>query len=155
MTPPIEPVPPLKRPQAAGSLRIGGAALLLTLVGACSAPPIPQGERLRGDDCLRDVQIDDLQDSLRRCDAVVEAFPADPRPLSERFVLHTLNGDQAAACRDIEQAATLLEGLRTDAPAASEPEEASEEEPEPEQQLAIDIRVRLESCRDKPPLPAP
>jgi hypothetical protein len=120
---------------------ITAAPLALLLLTACGSTP-PPGARpqSRSDDCLREVKVEDLAGALRRCDDVVRAFPEDPRPLSERFVLHTLNGDQAAACSDIEQAALLLAAGRG-APA--------------EEQLITDIRVRQESCREKPPLPTP
>ncbi len=83
-------------------------ALLVGLAG-CSEEPLPE-RSIRSDDCLRDVQIKQLKAALRRCDAVVKAFPSDPAPLNDRFLLHTLNGDGPAACRDIRRAVTLAAG---------------------------------------------
>lgn len=119
---------------------IAAIPLALFLLTACTSTPPPADPRNRSDDCLREVKVEDLEEALRRCDAVVRAYPDDPRPLSERFVLHTLNGDQAAACSDIERAGQLV---------------ASRRGVPPDEQLITDIRVRQESCREKPPLPTP
>ena len=82
-----------------------GLALGLLLVG-CAEEPLPQ-RRLTVDDCLKEVRLDDIKDAMRRCDRVVKAFPQDPLPLNERFLLHTLAGDDDAACRDIARAVQL------------------------------------------------
>lgn len=124
--------------------RVQGVRLLSTLALAgwvllsCGVPPVEVGNAPANNDCLREVTLEELPAALRRCDASVQAFPTDPRPLSERSVLHSLGGDQAAACRDIKQAAQLLrqQGNRAD-----------------DAQLAIDIRIRLEGCQEKAPLP--
>ncbi len=124
--------------------RVQGVRLLSTLalagwvLLACGVPPVEVGNAPANNDCLREVTLEELPAALRRCDASVQAFPTDPRPLSERSVLHSLGGDQAAACRDIKQAAQLLrqQGNRAD-----------------DAQLAIDIRIRLEGCQEKAPLP--
>lgn len=115
------------------TLALAGWVLL-----ACGVPPVEVGNAPANNDCLREVTLEELPAALRRCDASVQAFPTDPRPLSERSVLHSLGGDQAAACRDIKQAAQLLrqQGNRAD-----------------DAQLAIDIRIRLEGCQEKAPLP--
>jgi hypothetical protein len=126
--------------------RVQGVRLLSTLalagwvLLACGVPPVEVGNAPANNDCLREVTLEELPAALRRCDASVQAFPTDPRPLSERSVLHSLGGDQAAACRDIKQAAQLLrqQGNRAD-----------------DAQLAIDIRIRLEGCQEKAPLPRP
>ncbi len=81
--------------------------LLLALVlGGCVEQPLPQRPITR-EDCLRTVKLEDLPSALQQCDKVVAAFPKDPGPLNERFLLHTLSGNTAAACRDIAQATTL------------------------------------------------
>ena len=124
--------------------RVQGVRLLSTLalagwvLLACGVPPVEVGNAPANNDCLREVTLEELPAALRRCDASVQAFPTDPRPLSERSVLHSLGGDQAAACRDIKQVAQLLrqQGNRAD-----------------DAQLAIDIRIRLEGCQEKAPLP--
>ncbi|MCP9885440.1 hypothetical protein KBY97_09950 [Synechococcus sp. ATX 2A4] len=114
------------------TIALAGWALI-----ACGVQPVEVGNAPASDDCLREVTLEELPAALQRCDASVQAFPSDPRPLSERSVLHSLGGDQAAACRDIERAALLLRqqgGKAVDG------------------QLAIDIRIRLEGCQEKAPL---
>jgi hypothetical protein len=106
MTPPSRP-----RPQAAAPLVARAAGLLVLALAAtapgCSEAPLPE-QRLRVDDCLQDVNPDRLQEAIRRCDRVVAAFPREPGPLNERYLLHTLAGNDPAACRDIRRAAALL-----------------------------------------------
>lgn len=83
-------------------------SLLLALAaGGCSEAPLPQ-QQLRVDDCLVNVNAEQPAEALRRCDRVVDAFPRDAGPLNDRYLLHTLKGDSAAACRDIHRAAALL-----------------------------------------------
>ena len=59
------------------------------------------------------MKLDQLREAIARCDKVVAAYPRDPLPLNERFLLHTLAEDDKAACRDIVQADALeyLRGL--------------------------------------------
>ncbi|MFM7312435.1 MAG: hypothetical protein ACKO0M_04585 [Cyanobium sp.] len=76
-----------------------------------------------------------LPKALKRCDQVVAAFPRDPQPLNERFLLHTLNGDEAAACLDIRKAAILARRLP---PARVD------------RLLRRDLELRLASCKDVP-----
>lgn len=83
--------------------------LLLGLVG-CAEEPLPQ-RGLSVDDCLTRVELRQLETALKRCDQVVAAFPKEPQPLNERFVLHSLRGDEAAACRDIARAAALARAM--------------------------------------------
>ena len=85
-------------------------SLALLLLAGCAEEPLPQ-RRLTVDDCLRDVRMDDIDDAKRRCDRVVAAFPRNPQPLNERFLLHTLDGDDEAACRDIAAAVKLAQSL--------------------------------------------
>ncbi len=73
-----------------------------------------------------------IDDALRRCDRVVAAFPRDPQPLNERFLLHSLRGDGDKACRDIAAASKLAAAL----PA---------ERVDP--LLRNDLRLRAASCR--------
>jgi hypothetical protein len=77
--------------------------------------------------------METLDEALRRCDRVVAAFPRDPQPLNERFLIHTLRGDTDKACRDIAAAAKLAARL----PA---------EQLDP--LLRNDLRLRSASCRD-------
>ncbi|MFM7086792.1 MAG: hypothetical protein ACKOXO_07380 [Cyanobium sp.] len=83
--------------------------LLLGLVG-CAEEPLPQ-RGLSVDNCLTRVELKQLETALKRCDQVVEAFPKQPQPLNERFVLHSLRGDEAAACRDIARAVVLARAI--------------------------------------------
>ncbi len=82
----------------------------------------------------------DLKGAIARCDAVVEAFPKDPFPLNERFLLHTLNQDPVAACRDIHRARAL-----TKAPGA----------PAADPILLQDLKLRVASCPPSPVKPQP
>lgn len=124
----------------ARGVRLHPAVLLVLLSGlilaGCREPPTSQVDPVENDDCLEEIRLDELAEAIRRCDAVVAAHPLDPRPWSDRSLLHSLAGDQKAACQDIERAAVLL-GT------------ASEAVP-PDRQLRIDIRVRQESCREPP-----
>ncbi len=79
------------------------------LLGGCiSAPPEP-GQRIAAPgDCLRKVEIAQLDAALQRCNAVVAALPNEPQPRNDRALLHSLAGNNAAACRDSFAAAELL-----------------------------------------------
>ncbi len=125
-------------------------ALALTLalaLGGCAAAeqPTTDSPRLRQDECLDEVKVDQLDEALERCDKVVNAFPIEARPLSDRFVIHTLRGEQTKACQDIDRAAELLKATSNGKPAKDA------EDP----QLVTDIGVRQESCRDIPSATAP
>ena len=102
------------------------------LVG-CAEEPLPQ-PKISREDCLRGLEMKDLKTAIARCDAVVAAFPDDPFPLNERFLLHTLNQDQKAACRDILRANALARRKR--APAA-------------DALLRQDLQLRLASCQPR------
>ena len=108
------------------------ALLLLGLLVGCAEEPLPQ-RRLTVDDCLRHVELDQIKDALQRCDAVVKAFPREPQPLNERFLLHSLAGDDAAACRDIAQAVALARKVPQD---------------RLDRLLRNDLQLRSASCRD-------
>ncbi len=84
--------------------------MLAGLLVGCAEEPLPK-QQLSHDDCLIAVKLDRLKESLARCDKVVAAFPQDPLPLNERFLLHTLAEDDKAACRDIAQAVALARRL--------------------------------------------
>lgn len=77
--------------------------------------------------------MDALEVALRRCDRVVAAFPQEPQPLNERFLIHTLRGDTDKACRDIAAAVKLAAALP---PGRLDP------------LLSNDLRLRSASCRD-------
>jgi len=101
----------------------------------CAEEPLPPPKVSR-EDCLRGLEMEDLKAAIARCDAVVAAFPADPFPLNERFLLHTLNQNTKAACRDIQRANALAKAPR--APATDD-------------LLRQDLKLRLASCQPLPP----
>ena len=84
--------------------------LLAGLLVGCAEEPLPQ-RRLNANDCLLEVRLDRLPQALKRCNAVVAAFPKDPLPLNERYLLHTLANDEAAACRDMARASALARAI--------------------------------------------
>jgi hypothetical protein len=77
------------------------------------------------------VQIDDLEGALQRCNAVVAALPQEAQPRNDRALLHSLAGNNAAACRDSFAAAELLKRQRTT---------------RPDPVLVEDIKLRRSSC---------
>lgn len=85
--------------------------------------------------------MNDLKAAIARCDFVVAAFPKDPFPLNERFLLHTFNQDPKAACRDIVRAHALATAPKAPATDAL---------------LRQDLKLRLASClpRSAPPQPS-
>jgi hypothetical protein len=110
------------------------AALITLLLVSCAEEPLPQ-RGLSLDDCLASVQLDRLDEAIKRCNRVVAAFPGQPQPLNERFLLHWLKGEEQAACRDIRQADALVRRLP---PARVD------------RLLRRDLELRLASCRDTP-----
>lgn len=108
-------------------------ALALGLLTGCAEEPLPQ-RRLRSDDCLKEVRMDQLPQAIALCDRVVKTFPQDPLPLNERFLLHTLAGDDRAACRDI----ALASALAARQPAA-----------QVDRLLREDLKLRQASCRER------
>jgi len=88
-----------------------GPAIVLALAVAglltgCAEEPLPQ-RRISNDDCLSEVRMEKLKEALENCNKVVAAYPNDPLPLNERYVLHTLAEDDKAACRDLAKALEL------------------------------------------------
>jgi hypothetical protein len=126
---------PTRRPR---SRHAGWTAALITLLlVSCAEEPLPQ-RSLSVDDCLTNVQLDRLDEAIQRCDKVVAAFPGQPQPLNERFLLHWLKGEEQAACRDIRRAQALARRLP---PARVD------------RLLRRDLELRLASCRDTPEAP--
>lgn len=80
----------------------------LSLLAGCAEEPLPERKTGR-DDCLQRVSLDKLKEAIAACDKVVAAFPNDPAPLNERYLLLSLAGDTNAACRDIAKAARLAQ----------------------------------------------
>jgi hypothetical protein len=109
--------------------------LLIVLLGGCAEEPLPQRPITR-EDCLKTVKLEELPDALRQCDRVVAAFPRDPGPLNERFLLHTLAGNTTAACRDIARATVLAAAIPKD---------------KLDPILRQDLEVRSRSCADDAP----
>lgn len=107
-------------------------ALLLVAGGliGCAEEPLPKAKPNR-EDCLRGLEVDKVKEAIARCDEVVAAFPKDPFPLNERFLLHTLNKDSPAACRDILRAQALAQGAKPGAV---------------DELLRQDLKLRLASC---------
>ena len=103
------------------------------LLGGCiSAPPEP-GQRIAAPgDCLRKVEIAQLDAALQRCNAVVAALPNEPQPRNDRALLHSLAGNNAAACRDSFAAAALLKRQGSKRPDAV---------------LVEEIQLRQRSCQ--------
>jgi hypothetical protein len=113
---------------------------LVLLTAGCSEEPLPQ-RQLRSDDCLQNVRLDKLSEQIRRCDAVVAAFPANPGPLNDRYLLHSLAGNEAAACADIARAGQLARSK----PAGSL-----------DAQVRTELNLRQQLCREprrRPPTP--
>lgn len=113
--------------------------LLAGLLGGCAEEPLPQ-RQISHDDCLSEVKLANLKEAIARCDKVVAAFPKDPLPLNERFLLHTLAENDRAACNDIRRAAELARPL----PAASL-----------DAVLRRDLALRQADCREAGLTPAP
>lgn len=94
------------RGPAAAARSLALALAVMGLLTACAEEPLPQ-PRISADDCLNEVRMERLKEALERCDKVVAAYPNDPLPLNERYVLHTLAENDKAACRDLAQALAL------------------------------------------------
>ncbi|MFM7642636.1 MAG: hypothetical protein ACKO45_13960 [Cyanobium sp.] len=103
-------------------------------LSGCAEEPLPR-PKLSREDCLRGLEMKHLKAAIARCDAVVAAFPKDPFPLNERFLLHTLNQDSRSACKDIEQANAL---------AKQSPSLVADE------LLRQDLKLRLATCQPRP-----
>ena len=110
--------------------------ILMALAGlwGCAEEPLPK-PKLSREDCLRGLDMKELKTAITRCDAVVAAFPRDPFPLNERFLLHTLNQDNRSACRDIVRAAALARQARPGTV---------------DELLRQDLKLRLASCQPRP-----
>ena len=106
----------------------------LLLAGCMNTPVAEQRPRGPGPDaCLEKVNMDRLDDAIRRCDAAVAAHPRHPQPRNERALLLSLAGRNQLACRDSQAAAALL----ARAPA----------KPAPDPLLVEEIKLRSRSCQ--------
>ena len=98
---------------------------------------------MRSDDCLRDIRLDQVGEQLKRCDRVVAAFPTNPAPLNDRYLLRSLTGpdQERAACADIRRATVLARQAKPGSLDA---------------QLQTDLTLRLALCQDAAkPAPEP
>ncbi|MEX1317935.1 MAG: hypothetical protein AB1Z22_12535 [Synechococcaceae cyanobacterium] len=102
---------------------------------SCREQPLPQQGGVRRDDCLREVTLDRLEEQIALCDEVVAAFPDDPDPRNDRYLLHSLAGNDTAACEDLREALRLAEQLPED---------------QLDAQLRSDLEVRRELCANTP-----
>ncbi len=129
------------RDQRTPSRFLGWSLALLTCgtLFGCAEEPLPK-PRISREDCLRELDMKELKAAIARCDAVVAAFPKDPFPLNERFLLHTFNQDPKAACRDIVRANALAAAPRAPATDAL---------------LRQDLKLRLASCLPRSTAPQP
>lgn len=121
--------------EPSGRVLIAAGLLLIGLVaglGGCVEEPLPQRRASHGD-CLLNFKLSRIDEALKRCDRVVATFPKDPVPLNDRFLIHSLAGNNQAACRDIGRAAALARQLP---PGKADP------------LLLKDIQQRLEDCRE-------
>jgi len=87
------------------------AGLLFTGVGcrSRSAPTNALNEaELTPQACLEELDLNQLDQALSRCNQVVAAHGADPAPLTDRSLLHTLMGQLELACLDVDKALTLV-----------------------------------------------
>jgi hypothetical protein len=115
-------------------LRVTVLTLSALLLG-CQEQPLPQQGGVRRDDCLREVTLDRLEEQIALCDEVVAAYPDDPGPRNERYLLHSLAGNDDDACQDLREALRLAEQLPED---------------ELDAQLRSDLEVRRELCANRP-----
>ena len=82
---------------------------------------------------LRELKLANLSERLQACHAVVAAFPKDPAPLNDRYLLHSLAGDDRAACADLRKAIELAAAIPADALNG---------------QLRSDLQVRAQLCAE-------
>lgn len=116
-------------------------AAALLLLGGCFSPTEDPTTRLPGiGDCLRQVEMKKLPRAIERCNDVVAAHPRHPQPRNERALLHSLAGDNRAACSDSQAAAALLERFPKTPPV--------------DPLLVEEIGMRLKSCRQLTTAPA-
>ncbi|MCP9808086.1 hypothetical protein KBY58_01395 [Cyanobium sp. HWJ4-Hawea] len=122
--------------RALGTLLLGG--LLLT---GCSEQPLPE-RQMRSDDCLRQLTFDQLAEQLKRCDEVVKAFPNNPGPLNDRYLLRSLiePRQNRAACQDIRRANALAKQAKAGSLGIT---------------MQNELKLRLELCNTPLPTPTP
>ena len=112
---------------------------LTLLVGGCAEEPLPE-RAISRDDCLRELSLATLKERLDECDEVVAAFPEDPAPLNDRYLLHSLAGNDPAACADLRKAVRLARSIPRG---------------KIDPQLRIDLEVREQLCKSSATWPRP
>lgn len=110
------------------------------LAGCVSTPADPTTSLPGLGDCLNRVEMKKLRRALARCNEVVDAHPLQPQPRNERALLHSLAGDNKAACSDSRAAAELLKRLP--------------KTPAPDPLLVEEIQLRAKSCQSLTTAPA-
>lgn len=58
--------------------------------------------------CLELIDTEDLQKSLDICNTIIEKYPDNPEPLSDRSLIFTLKGETHLACEDIKNALDII-----------------------------------------------
>ena len=90
-------------------LMIGG--LLITGLG-CHSRSEPKQSTVSPEtsiaDCMSDLDLNNLDKALQRCNEVVDAHRDKPAALADRSLLLTLMGKTDQACADVTQAMALL-----------------------------------------------
>ena len=90
-------------------LMIGG--LLITGLG-CHSRSEPKPATVSPEtsiaDCMSDLDLNNLDKALQRCNEVVDAHRDKPAALADRSLLLTLMGKTDQACADVTQAMALL-----------------------------------------------
>lgn len=91
-------------------LMIGG--LLLTGLG-CRSRSEPNGADVSMKtsiaNCMSNLDLNNLENALQRCNEVVDAHGDKPAALADRSLLLTLMGKTDQACADVNQAIGLLQ----------------------------------------------
>ena len=87
-------------------------SLLLTGLG-CRSRSEPNGANVSMEtsvaDCMSNLDLNNLEDALQRCNEVVDAHGDKPAALADRSLLLTLMGKTDQACADVNQAIGLLQ----------------------------------------------
>lgn len=93
----------------------------------------PDPSELNSQACLEELDLSRLDQALQRCNAVVQAHRTDPAPLTDRSLLYILLGRIDQACRDVDQAITLMNSKGSTA----------------DPMVRHELKVRQASCRQR------
>ena len=58
---------------------------------------------------MEELNINDLDVALQRCNQVVNSYKSNPEPLNDRSLLYILMGQTSLACKDVSNALSLLD----------------------------------------------